>query len=260
MPTILYTSKQLASKNIADELEKIGRINAIDTEVQTVLDIPTDFDADCEYVLVLSPHKSKVPKPMLTMHFPGNWGTAEMGGEPETLNIAHAGKLKQLFLETKRANVALGLNWEVTIEADHHGPTMTENAVPIIFVEIGSSEAEWGNKLAAQVLATAINGIIKIKNDEDSQKFRTFFGVGGGHYAKEFCRFVESEQGKEWAVGHIIPKYAIDNASESVLIQAIEKNMGRVEKAIILKDSLNAKQKEKILDFCKSHDVPAELI
>ena len=256
MPLILYTSKQLASKNLADALSAIG-IEAIDTKAPTVLDVLTNFrtDSDTDYILVLSSHKSKIPKPMLTMHFPGNWNDAGMGGEPQTLNVAHAEKLKQLYLETKKANVALGLDWEVTIEADHHGPTMTENAVPIIFVEIGSSEAEWGNKLAARVLATAISGTIK---KENSPKFRSFFGVGGGHYAKEFCKFMEANN--DWAVGHIIPKYAIEDATDAVLMQAIEKSIDKTEKAILLKDSLNVKQREKILNFCKSYDVPAELI
>ncbi|MBI5347577.1 MAG: hypothetical protein HZB66_03130, partial [Candidatus Aenigmarchaeota archaeon] len=186
MPTILYTSNQLASKNLANALDALG-ISAIDTKASTVLDVPTDLkvletlragerssallerqrtqfsgsstDFDTDYILVLSSHKSKVPKPMLTMHFPGNWGKAEMGGNAETLNTEYAGKLKQLYLETKKANSAFGLNWEVTIEVDHHGPT-AKNNVPIIFVEIGSSESEWGNPLAAKVLAHAIKETI----------------------------------------------------------------------------------------------------
>lgn len=269
---MLYTSNQIASKNIADALSAL-RINAIDTKAPTVLDVPTRFDTD--YILVLSSHKSKVPKPMLTMHFPGNWGKAEMGGSSQTLNIAYASKLRQLYLETKKANAALGLNWDVVVEVDHHGPTCN---VPIIFIEIGSSEKEWVNPLAAKVLAEAIREVLRLESsvlpsktkgdkselktqdskrcmdqqdDIESARPRTFFGIGCGHYAREFCAFMERAEGKDWAVGHMLPKYAIDGASDDVLKQAIEKSVEKVEKAIALKDSLNQKQKEKIRKFCE---------
>ena len=97
---ILFSSKNIASANIADKLitehgftasdkgewTRNG-IKLMDTRVASILDVPTKFDSDC--LIVLSTHKSKVQDRMLTAHIPGNWGKAEMGGESRTLNIAH---------------------------------------------------------------------------------------------------------------------------------------------------------------------------
>ncbi len=217
----------------------------IDTNAETVLDVPTDFETDC--ILVLSTHKSKNPVPMLTVHFSGNWGNAGLGGESKTLNIAYGSKLRQLFLALVEANK--GLNWNVCIEADHHGPTCD---VPIIFIEIGSSEKEWENNAAGETIAKAI-----IKSLGEPKQTKTIFGVGGGHYAKEFSAILLE---KELAVGHILPKYAIDDVDEDGLIQAISRNVEKVERIIVLKESTNAKQKEKMINFAKKNGIECELV
>ncbi len=256
---ILFTNKNNASKNIADKLVtqgflpsgenewQLNGIKMIDTNAETVLDVPTDFETDC--ILVLSTHKSRRPLPMLTVHFPGNWGTAELGGENKMLNVAYGSKLRQLFLALDKSNKSTELNWNVCIEADHHGPTCR---VPIIFIEIGSSENEWNNELAAETIANAI-----VKSLDAPKKTQTFFGVGGGHYAKEFCKIMLE---REIAVGHILPKYEIDDTDEEMLMQAITKNVEKIDEIFILKESTNAKQKEKIMDFAKENGIECELV
>ena len=39
---------------------------------------------------------------MLTCHAPGNWGTADFGGENKTLNIVPASRLKTIVLTMKK--------------------------------------------------------------------------------------------------------------------------------------------------------------
>lgn len=255
---ILFTSNNIASLNIAKKLienhgfEKISEnewvrdgIRLMDTKAPTVLEVPTDFDTDC--LLVLSSHKSKAGGRMLTAHFPGNWGGAKFGGTPKTLNMAYASRLKSLLAELDKANKRL--RWPLFIEADHHGPTCN---VPIIFVEIGSTESEWKDVKAAAAVARAVSEFLK-----KQETYETVFGVGGGHYSREFTRILLESN---IAVGHIAPKYAIDDLDENLFRQAIEKNVEKVTKVLVLKDGTNSPQKEKIKRFAESFGVEYELV
>lgn len=256
MPIVLFTSKNLASLNIAEELRKNfrqvgddkwmrGDAELIDTNVDSVLDIPTDFRTNC--LVVLSPHKSKEGKPMLTVHVPGNWDSADFGGAPRTLNIACASKMAGLLRNIKKYNDESGLGFDVVFEVDHHGPTCS---VPIIFVEIGSSEKEWANKEAAKVIANAVLETISEPKTQDTKQ-KTVFGVGGGHYAKEFSEIALSS---DMLVGHILPKYKIDALREDMFKQAIEKNTESVQEVLALK-SINSEQKKKVKSLCNKFDV-----
>jgi len=245
MPVLLYTSKQKASLNIAEKIMKNYDGKLIDTKVESVLDVPTDFDTD--YIIVLSPHKSKTGKPVLTAHIPGNWNKADFGGEPRTLNIAYCSKLRQIILYMREIAKEKKFEWDVVLEADHHGPTCN---VPIIFVEIGSTENEWGNELAGEIIAEAV-----IKAVETNESYDGFFGIGGGHYAKEFTEYMEKEK---VAVGHILPKYAIEKIDDDTFKQAIEKNIEKVGRIIVLKESTNKKQKEIIFELCRKYEVKYE--
>ena len=255
MPVILYTSNNIASRLIAQKLNALGpQIKPIDTKALTVLDVPTDFDTDC--IIVLSTHKSKAGTPMLTAHFPGNWSKAQMGGEPRTLNVAHGGLLKRIIREMAAGNRTLGVNWPVYIEADHHGPLAK---VPMIFVEIGSTEKEWSDENAVMVVAEAVNYAVSkqdIGNNTQNSKPETVFCVGGGHYAREFTKLVLEKD--DIAIGHICPKYAIDSLDDDTFRQAIEKNVDKVTRVLVLKDGTNAKQKEKVKMLCGKFEVRYE--
>jgi D-aminoacyl-tRNA deacylase len=214
-----------------------------------VLDVPTGFDTDC--IIVLSTHRSRTPGRMLTAHIPGNWGEAKMGGEPRTLNIAHAAMLKRLIRGLDRANRRRGLNWPVCLEADHHGPTC---GVPIVFIEIGNGEAEWRDGLAAEVVADAVAEALFSPQGREPE---TVFCVGGGHYQREFTALVLET---DLAAGHMAPKYAIDGMDEAMFRQAVERNVGRVTKVLILKDGVSAAQREKVAEFARRAGIPAELV
>lgn len=258
MTTILFTRNNPASKNIAEKLLEIGfselengvykykNIRLIDTKAATVLDVPTDFNDDL--LIVLSTHKSKNDQQIFTAHYPGNWGNADFGGESKTLNTAHASKLKMIVqnvnesLKTeyqqiqKNQKLKTGcFGWGVSLEADHHGPTCD---IPIIFVEIGSTEKQWNDRRAAEIMAEAV-----VKTVESDKKYETVFCVGEGHYPKTFNRM---ELESDVAVGHLLPKYSIDGLDEELFEQAIKKNVEPVKKVFVVKDSLNVKHKEKI--------------
>ena len=258
---VLFTSKNIASGNIAKKLiERHGFVSTqnkkqweresvllIDTEAPAVIEVPTDFETDC--LIVLSTHRSKTPGKMLTAHVPGNWGKAEMGGEPRTLNVAHASMLKALIIALKCE--ADKISWPVSIEADHHGPTCS---VPIIFVEIGNNEEQWGDEQAGEAVADAVAGVLFGEKIAPAQ---TVCGFGGGHYSKRFTTLM-IESG--YAVGHIAPKYAIDDMGIDMFRQAVEKNVEKASKALILKDETNLAQKEKIKRFAEESGIEVEMI
>jgi D-aminoacyl-tRNA deacylase len=248
MPKIVFAQKNEASLNIANKLisdhgfDESGDgiwirdgIELVRIDVDSILDVPTSFDTD--YLIVLSTHKSAKGGRMLTAHFPGNWADALMGGEPRTLNMACASRLKIMIEEISRANESLG--WPVSIEADHHGPVCQ---VPTMFVEIGSSEDEWGDDEAGSAVASAVSSAVR--RDEE---YEAVLGFGGGHYAHEFTNMV---LGSPVAISHIAPKYAIDSLDSSMVRQAVEKTAEDVKKAVVIKDGTNARQKSRIEEIC----------
>lgn len=255
---LLFTSNNMASANIAKKLVeehgfsqsgkdewKCGALRMIDTHAPTVLDVPADFDTDC--LLVLSTHKSKKEGRALTAHVPGNWGAADMGGEPKTLNIAPAGRLKTLMQELRKEADRIG--WDSSLEADHHGPTCS---VPIMFVEIGNGEAQWADEEAAAAVANAVMASAK----RETGNPETVFGVGGGHYPRDFTRLVIES---DIAVGHIAPKYAIESVDEGMFRQAMEKNVEPVSRVMVSKDETNGAQKERIMKLAEGYGAEVEL-
>ena len=257
---LLFTSNNVASAGIAKKLVaghgfapvgenewRCGETRLIDTKAPSVLEVPCDLDTDC--LIVLSTHKSKTAGKMLTAHVPGNWAKAEMGGEPNTLNIAPASVLKNLVIALKKEADAIG--WPLSMEADHHGPT---GNTPIIFVEIGSTENEWGNEEAAEAVARAVVSAI-----ESKKRYETVLGVGGGHYAKRFLE-LELEKENGIALGHMAPKYVLDGLDEKMFRQAVEKNVERISKVIILKDETSRPQKDKIGKFAQTMGIKCEIV
>jgi D-aminoacyl-tRNA deacylase len=256
MMIIVFTSHNIASKNIAMKLIeeqgfaaeadrwRKGQHVLIDTKAPTVLDVPVGFDSDC--IIVLSTHKSKIREKIFTAHYPGNWSKADLGGQARTLNVANPSRLKVLLQEMK--NEADKIGWKCGLEADHHGPT---GRVPIIFAEIGSGEEEWNDLEAASGMARAISRAI-----ERNERYESFFAVGGGHYPKAFEKMVLEG---DLAIGHILPKYSIDEIDEEMFAQALERTTDKVVKVILLKEA-NVAQKEKIAALAKKHGITLEII
>lgn len=254
---VLFTRKNPASSNIADRLLETGEFRKtgekswsfgehelIDCGAPSVLEVPTDFNTDA--IIVLSTHKSRKGGEMLTVHAPGNWGEAKMGGKSRTLNTAAPSLMKTLIKNINKNNT---LNWPVSLEADHHGPT---SKVPMVFVEIGSTEAEWGNRQAGKIIADSVlEALTKVEIAP------AVFGVGGGHYSREFTS-IDLET--EFAVGHIAPKYVLDNLDYEMFRQAVEKNTQDIEKVLIARKATNSGQKKKITEFAGKYGVSYEFI
>lgn len=170
-----------------------------------------------EIIAFASRHSSKQKLPALTTHVTGNWGKAMYGGKDESLAIAEPRAMKLALLKMSELN---DLGWTVCYEATHHGPS--ELSVPSFFIEIGSSEEEWVNERAGEIIAETI---VYVLENYERANFPVAIGIGGGHYApKQTKRALETEL----AFSHIAPKYA-HPLSREMLLKAIERTSGKVD-------------------------------
>jgi D-aminoacyl-tRNA deacylase len=182
--------------------------------------VPT-HDADC-YIFA-STHKSESAKPCFTAHTPGNWGEGGLGGSPKTLNIASASRLAAAVKRMKELSDASPLKWEVAVEVDHHGPTLSK---PVLFVEIGSSEREWGIEEAGRICAQGAIAAAKAAPVSEAA-----IGFGGTHYCPKFTHTVLSGT----PLGHIISGYSLERSGveEGMVRQAIERNDCMITRALL---------------------------
>jgi len=188
--------------------------DGIDTSIERQLGLKP------EIIAFASRHSSRQKLPALTTHVTGNWGEAMYGGEDGSLAVAHPIAMKLALTKLSELN---DLGWTVCYEATHHGPS--ELDAPSFFIEIGSSEDEWVNDRAGEILAEAILYVLENFDKVPRGKFRTALGIGGGHYAqKETATALETDL----AFGHILPKYA-QPVNEEMLLKAIERTSGGVD-------------------------------
>ncbi|MEK6981896.1 MAG: D-aminoacyl-tRNA deacylase [Candidatus Micrarchaeota archaeon] len=250
MVIIVFSSRVEASNNIAKNMIDLGfmktgekewqkdGLRLIDCDCDSILEVRTDFDTDC--IIVLSSHKSKEERNEITAHFPGNWTDAKFGGSDSTLNIAHASLLKNILVSMKEQVSLAKLNYNVTMEVDHHGPTCK---VPIIYAELGTHQKQWTDQKAAKVVAKAVLNAV-----QRQENYKTIFAIGGGHYPQKFNKLIfDSDQ---FAIGHVLPKYLFKSLDEDMFKQAIEKNVSKLEKVVLLKDEFNKAQKEFVKQLC----------
>ena len=187
----------------------------------SIVEIVPAHDAEC-YIFA-STHRSASNARSLTVHTPGNWGSADLGGEPRTLDFACPGRLKAAAQKMQELSPQLP-GWQVSVEVDHHGPSL---ARPVMFAEIGSTQAEWENPVAGKIAAQAIAAAARSGKD-----FPAYVGFGGTHYAPKFTPRI---MGSDIAFGHLISGYALERSppDEEMVRQALERNEGKIEGAML---------------------------
>jgi len=170
------------------------------------LDRPAAAFDDPDLLAFASKHSGETGR-LLTAHHTGNVGPADHGGADNALAAAcpnaHARVLDALAAHAPE-------EYDVGMECTHHGPT--DVGAPSMFVEVGSSEAEWADPTAAEAVARAIldlQGVAPHREPEDGDDWsrRQLVGVGGGHYAPRFERVA---RGTDWAFGHVAADWGLD--------------------------------------------------
>jgi len=175
-----------------------------------------DKKINADVFIFATTHRSEAGKPSLSVHTPGNWNKAELGGKERKLCIAMPLLMKNAYLELKKLNHLK--EFEVTLECTHHGPYIEK---PSMFIEIGSSLQQWENKQAGKINANVIVNIIKKQNN-----YKIAFGIGGPHYCNNFNKILERT---DIATSHICPKYMLQYLDEEMIKQAIQKSSQKVD-------------------------------
>ncbi|QQG38615.1 MAG: D-aminoacyl-tRNA deacylase [Candidatus Woesearchaeota archaeon] len=243
---IVVSTTNKASMNIYENLKRYNLKNVIfhlsEKEIIDFEDLDKEVDADL--FIFASSHKSESNKKSLCIHYPGNWNKNEMGGKERQLIITNSSVFKEGFVELNK--LAKGLDYEVSTEADHHGPYLEK---PAIFVEVGSTEKEYEDKKAGDVLAKVIAKMIS--NDKE---YDTVMVFGGLHYNMTANKLLLNTN---YAVSHICPKYRLEDLDEEIVKQALEKSVEKISFVVLDWKGLG-KAKDKVLDILNKLSIKYE--
>jgi D-aminoacyl-tRNA deacylase len=191
-----------------------------------------------ELFVFLSRHSSAKGIPTLSVHTPGNLSDARFGGEPGKVSISPASAMKNALLEMSRLAKERELEFEVSYECTHHGPSLNS---PTMFVELGSSSKQWKNVKAAEVVADS--AVAALSN---FTSYNVNLGIGGPHYNSKFTKLaLQSNR----AFGHIIPKYALSDLDLDVAKQCMEKTLETVDTVVLDWKGIKGEYKKKIIEL-----------
>jgi D-aminoacyl-tRNA deacylase len=221
-----------ASMNI---LKQLGEVEDVLVCESSIVELKELTRVRNRLILVASPHSSSAGVMSLSIHSPGNFGKAKVGGAPRKLSIAPAVYLGEGLRKFKEIKEREGLEHVVTLEVTHHGPTLD---LPIVFVELGSDEKGWASVGGAKAAAEVIRHLLDLEPSGEA-----LVGVGGPHYAPSFTKLTLS--GRNF--GHICPKYALPNLDGEMLVQMVEKTTPRPEKLVIEWKGVPGRYRENII-------------
>jgi D-aminoacyl-tRNA deacylase len=200
-----------------------------------------------DLIVMLSTHKSETSMPSVSIHSNGNFGEGnKMGGNPRELAYSSASAQK-IGLAYLSKNPLEGFPYY--LEATHHGPTAWKS--PIVWVEIGSTEKEYMNLAAAELMANCAMEICekwKVGKKADLAD-KIALGFGGTHYCAKFSKLILEGN---YEFSYIFSKHLLSESTPGMIRQAIEKSVEPVEIALIEKKSINASTREKIIADLKT--------
>jgi D-aminoacyl-tRNA deacylase len=201
----------------------------------------TDPGFECDAYIFLSRHKSESQIPTLTAHFPGNFSDdSSYGGRSRELGYTYPSlhRTYLMHLEHLRDRVS---DYKIVTEPMHHGPTSFSK--PVLFVEIGSSEERWSDKLAVETVCEAV--VKTISNHFPAEKIA--LGFGGSHYSEKFTQLVIKS---DFALGAIAPKYVLQHINQLIIDQMISRSNEKITYAVI--DWKGVKDRARIISLVEN--------
>ncbi len=200
-------------------------------------------DPRADATIILSRHSSESKKKTLTVHHTGNPTERTLGGNPKELAISFPALSKALLNAYRNKAEELGIlgEYDLRLEATHHGPTTPKK--PVVFIEIGSTSDEWKDPKAREAMALAVITVL----GKDLPVCKEVVGFGGSHYPVKFTKL---QLNSEFCLGHIIPKYAFNLGIEKrIIIDAFSKTYPKEpEIGIIEKKSLRSADRHEIIN------------
>jgi D-aminoacyl-tRNA deacylase len=198
-------------------------------------------------IVFISRHSSQSGTPTLSVHTPGNFGQAVLGGLPHNISISPATAMRDALKALLHYKIDMDLDYEVSYECTHHGPSLN---VPTMFVELGSSPLQWEDLKAAEAVAHAT--IEAISAFGGTQNYAAL-GIGGTHYNQ---RFTQMALDGEAIFSHMIPKYAIEYADSEILSQCVKKTVEKVNLAILDWKGIRSENKTNLIHCLQDIGLP----
>ncbi len=252
-PTVTATSQtesreiELVVDILTSEKQKIHLDNLLDAH--SLQWINSNYD----YIVAASRHKSEAGKPALLVHCPGNYGTAEAGGQPKSLAKSSAILQFLLFRGLKLFKEKHLFDFPIDLEVTHHGPT--ELTPPIAFIELGSSDNEYNNPTGGLIIAKSIIlAALTLATEPKASSFGLIvcLGFGGMHYAGNFSK--KFDEG--FAFSHIVSKYHIAEINKQMIEKMIEKSLEPPQLFVIDWKSLKSEEKHDLTTILKELNLP----
>ena len=247
MELLIAYQKDPAGHNIAkfisQELEKNGDVyngKNFDLAIISSPAISADWleeKFDYDGYVFLSKHAAESGTLALTCHSTGNFDVAKFGGNSQQVAIPFP-SFQKTYLQNLWKNRTDFPDFQITIEATHHGPTDLNK--PSIFIEIGTTQKQWNDV----ELCNSIAQIVKKTFEKPLQQFPSAVCFGGTHYSQKFTN--EIINGK-FALGTVIPKHAIEFLEQSLFQHIIERNID-AQIALLDWNSLG-KNKQKVVEL-----------
>ncbi len=255
---ILASTTDLASRTLADSLVesqgfKSTGVNLLGQPVfqrgslllarfEGAIVFPPDLDSyfNPQAYIFLSRHSAESGIASLTAHVTGNFAEPKFGGNPKELGRADPSLLKNYLMALWKRKEKVR-EYEITLEATHHGPTSLQK--PVMFVELGSSEEYWGDRKAAAVVAEALMESLTEKRIWS----RIAVGFGGTHYPEKFTKMLLEG---ETAFSFIAPKHALGSVDDKMFGQMLQRTNAPVSQAVLDWKGLGP-HKEKIVGLVK---------
>jgi len=197
------------------------------------------LDEKYEYdgFIFLSKHAAESGTLALTCHSTGNFDEAKFGGNQKELAIPYP-DLQKRYMQKLWDNHESFSDFEITIEATHHGPTHLKK--PSIFVEIGTTELQWNDETLCFAVAQLV--VNTLEKSRGTSPFAICFG--GTHYSEKFTK--ELLFGK-YALGTVMPKHALNFLTPDLFEHLLTQNNG-VQAALLDWKSLG-KYKQTLIDL-----------
>jgi D-aminoacyl-tRNA deacylase len=200
--------------------------------------LPDNF-TNLKLIVFVSRHSSASGRPTLSVHTPGNFGTAELGGLPKQVSVSPATAMQNALKALAYFKKGMNLQYEVCYECTHHGPSLN---VPTMFVELGSSERQWNDSRAAEAVAhAAMSAIGKFGTPEKT----AVIGIGGTHYNQKFTRMALEDKA---IFGHMIPKYAVSLIDAELLHHCVDRTLEKVDCVVLDWKGIKSADKPQLLE------------
>jgi D-aminoacyl-tRNA deacylase len=221
---IIASKQDKAGINITTQLSQFGSFNfsLVDKDILHEENLDLDRINNFDFILFASKHSSEKKEKTVSIHAPGNFSEANLGGKLNSLCKSSALFQKQLFenLSKQLKEHLLDDKYALTLEATHHGPFISK---PCVFVEIGSTEFEWNDRKVSFAIAQALKETLE--NFQENPYREIAVGIGGPHYCPNFNKI---QLNSNIALSHIVPGYALPLEGE-ILLQTIKQTEEEVD-------------------------------